>query len=246
MFALGLTLLATLPFLAAPVAAITCNDNGSLTNASVTPDSGTTATTFHFAVTYQDNAGEAPQYAVARFQGGPDITALTGSGNLTTGAEYTGSSTLPEGAWQHPPAGPAHGVASNGYCQLTGVGHRGRGADAHSHAAPTPTPVPTPKPTPKPTPNRRPSRLAKPTAEPTPQTPDAKPHRSTPTKAPTDGAGAEPPRRHPSRATAAPRDRAPAVRPAPSSPPVTLGGHRRRPATTPGTERRVFSCDLGD
>ena len=57
LIALALTLFATLPWFAAPVLAVSCPDNGSLTNANVSPGSGTLSTNFTFSVTYQDNLG---------------------------------------------------------------------------------------------------------------------------------------------------------------------------------------------
>ena len=45
----------------APVLAVGCPDNGSLTNAQrLAGVAGPTSTSFTFSVTYQDNAGETP------------------------------------------------------------------------------------------------------------------------------------------------------------------------------------------
>ena len=57
----------------APVLAVSCPDNGSLTNAQVTPSSGTTSTNFTFSVTYQDNAGETPASIRVYFSDGTPI-----------------------------------------------------------------------------------------------------------------------------------------------------------------------------
>src|SRR5262245_63390551 len=92
--AAGVWLLALLPWLVVPALAIGCPGNGTLTEASITPGSGTTATLFKFSVRYSDAEGQAPQRVWARYQGGPDIVNLTGSGNLVPPSyvTYTGSS----------------------------------------------------------------------------------------------------------------------------------------------------------
>ena len=61
--AVGASLFALLPMFVVPALAVTCPDNGTLTNANVTPGSGSTSTKFTFSVTYQDNLGEAPTSA---------------------------------------------------------------------------------------------------------------------------------------------------------------------------------------
>ena len=72
--ALGISMVALLPAYVAPVLAVTCPDNGSLTNESASPASGTTNTNFTFSVRYQDNLGETPQRVWIRYAaGGPDI-----------------------------------------------------------------------------------------------------------------------------------------------------------------------------
>ena len=69
-------LLALLPWFVVPTLAVSCPDNGSLTNASVSPGSGTTNTSFTFSVTYQDNAGETPDLIRVY------LTPLKGNQNL--------------------------------------------------------------------------------------------------------------------------------------------------------------------
>ena len=83
MFALAGSLAASmLLWFVVPVLAVTCPDNGSLTNPQVTPTSGTTATNFTFSVTYQDNAGEAPTSIRVYFSDGtPDRRLNLASGN---------------------------------------------------------------------------------------------------------------------------------------------------------------------
>ena len=61
--AIGISLFSLLPMFVIPVLAVSCPDNGSLTNGSVSPGSGTASTNFTFSVTYQDNAGETPDSA---------------------------------------------------------------------------------------------------------------------------------------------------------------------------------------
>ena len=67
--------------------AVTCPDNGSLTEPSVSPGSGTTATNFTFSVKYQDNLGEAPTWIRVYLTPGTFSRGLNlQSGSLPTGA----------------------------------------------------------------------------------------------------------------------------------------------------------------
>ena len=79
-----------------PVLAVSCPDNGSLTNPQVTPDVGDDRRpNFTFSVTYQDNAGEAPTSIRVYFSDGtPDRRLNLASGNLTTGAVYSRTLTF--------------------------------------------------------------------------------------------------------------------------------------------------------
>ena len=131
--ATGLSLVALAPSLVVPALAITCPDNGNLTNASISPGSGTTATNFTFSVTYQDNAGEPPQRVWARFAGGPDIVDLSGSGNLQTGVVYSGSSTLPAGTWTIRLPSPTGRSDPNLSAECHGVGDRSADIDSDAH-----------------------------------------------------------------------------------------------------------------
>jgi hypothetical protein len=198
--AAALSLFALVPFVVAPVAAVTCPDNGSLTNGAVSPGTGTTSTTFVFSAVYQDAAGETPSRVWARFaNGGPDIVDMGGSGNLQTGVTYVGSSKLPAGSWSIRIRVIPAGVTT--FCQLS--------VPVTVTVAPTPTPKPTPvptaKPTPKPTPKPTSAPTPKPTAKPTPG-PTPKPT-ARPTAKATPRATAKPtakPTRKPAKSTAAP------------------------------------------
>lgn len=107
----------------------------SLSNGTVTPVSGTTATTFVFAVTY---TGSKPASSVTASVANRTVSLSRISGTATDG-RYSGSSLLPAGNW------PVVFQASS------------TGADPKPLAGPTvlvtpPFPPPTPRPTPAGTP----------------------------------------------------------------------------------------------
>ena len=197
--AVATSLFALLPLFVVPALAITCPDNGNLTNADVSPGSGNTNTDFEFSVTYQDNAGETPQRVWARFaNGGPDIVDMSGSGDLATGVVYRGTSELPAGDWDIRIRVRPDGTTST--CQLT------VSVSVSAPPTPTPTPAPTPTPTPKPTPKP----TAKPTAKATPKPakatpkPTKKPAKVTPKPTKKPARVTPKPTKKPSRATPKP------------------------------------------
>ena len=86
----------------AAVMAVTCPDNGNLTEPSVSPGTGTTATTFTFSVKYQDNLAETPDWIRVYFSSGLVRTLNLQSGSLATGAIYSrtvSGATLGVGTW---------------------------------------------------------------------------------------------------------------------------------------------------
>jgi hypothetical protein len=97
--AAGVWLFALLPWLVVPASAITCPDNGSLTNAQVAPP-GPGGTTFTFSVTYQDTAGETPDWIRVYLTPGTVSRRLfLVSGSLATGAVYSRSFAVATGTW---------------------------------------------------------------------------------------------------------------------------------------------------
>ena len=98
---------------------------------------------------------DCPTRVWAKFAGGADITNLSGSGDLTTGVVYSGSSTLPAGSWtirlRALPAGASSSPA--------------RSTSASRSRCP-PTPAPTPVPTPTPVPRRSRPRSPRPSRSP--------------------------------------------------------------------------------
>lgn len=62
-------MLALFPGFVVPVLAVSCPDNGTLTQGNVSPSSGTTNTNFHFTVVYQDDAGDTPSLIQVTFDG---------------------------------------------------------------------------------------------------------------------------------------------------------------------------------
>lgn len=175
-----------------------------LLNATVSPASGTTATTFVISVDYVSEPEARPAGSVTveivGLGGAPLPMALVSGGTDTNGTWRT-STMLPAGSWdlifeanpqgQDPPplAGPTVIVT----------------------AAPTPTPGPTPPPTPVPTPaptaTPRPTPTStplppgvtpRPTPRPTPLPPGVTPAPATPTAEPAEpgpsvAAGSDPP-----------------------------------------------------
>src|SRR5688572_10948089 len=156
-----------------------------LSDASVTPTSGTTSTVFTFGVHYSSTGSPAqPAQSVSAQVGSVTVTLVRVSGSAHDGT-WQGTSTLPAGTWDvifsavsaSPPA-PLLGP------QVTVAG------------PPTPTPTPTPQPTAAPTPTpqptatpRPPTPTPRPSAAPTPRPPLPGPQ---PTPPPTEDDGPTP------------------------------------------------------
>ena len=75
----GLLLASLVGFSAAPALARTCGPV-TIENGAASPGSGTTATTFHFSVDFEDADNDAPQSVRLRIDGG--WTNLTASGSF--------------------------------------------------------------------------------------------------------------------------------------------------------------------
>ena len=201
-FAVAISMLALLPAFVVPVLAVTCPDNGSLTEGSVSPGSGTTNTNFQFSATYRDTAGETPQRVWIKYAGAgqPDIIDLSGSGDLTAGIVYSGTTKLKAGSYDIRIRVMPDGTTQ--FCQLT------VNVTVSTPPTPTPTPVPTPKPTPVPTPKPTPVPTPKPTPVPTPKpTPKPTPRptaRATPKPTPKPAQATPKPTPKPAKATPKP------------------------------------------
>jgi hypothetical protein len=158
----------------------------TLSSGTVSPGSGTTATTFTFSVVYKSNAGCSPTRIVAVIGGVTDLVLTRTAGSVATGATYRGARTLPLGQRRYGFSATAGSGKGEQTVTLTTVAP----AIITVTAPPTPTPKPTPTPTPKPTPTPTPTPTATPRPTPTPTatprptpTPTATP-RPTPTATP--------------------------------------------------------------
>ena len=151
-----------------------------LSDASVTPTSGTTSTVFTFGVHYASTGSPAQPASSVSAQVGSVIVALVRVSGSANDGTWQGTATLPAGTWDvtftavsaEPPA-PLAGP------QVTVTGP--------PPPPPTPSPTPTPQPTAAPTPTPEPTAAPtppQPTAAPTPRPPLPGPQ---PTPPPTDG-----------------------------------------------------------
>jgi hypothetical protein len=185
----------------------------ALSGGTASPGSGTTATVFHFQVTYTDNAACPPTRIVIVIDGVGQFTLSQIGGDPQSGATYGRDLTLPAGTRAY------HFEASSG---------SGAGAvtvTLTSVAPPTvtvvaPTPPPTPKPPPPPTPEPPPPPTPKPTPRPTPR----------PTPAPTPTVTETPPA-----ATIEPTPSDAPASPGDSPSPPTTARSTEPPGWLPGT-----------
>ncbi len=142
-----------------------------LTAPSVSPTSGTTATTITFAVTYHSSKDAAPEYVqVVVGSKTYQMERTAGTETWKNGVRYTTAIRLPAGTWA--------------------VRFEAKSGNFNSSVAGdtvTITPAPTPKPTPAPTPKPTPAPTAKPTPAPT-----SRPESPAPTSAPVATASPSP------------------------------------------------------
>ena len=163
-----LTLLVTMLPAAPMVAAAAANQ---LTSPSVSPLSGTTATSFAFSVHYLSRAGTAPA-SVTAYVAGLTLPLTLVSGSPADGT-YRASSNLPVGTW----AVAFEAIVAQGNDPTAIAG------PVQVTPPPPPTPPPTVPPTPKPTPPPPPPPTPPP-ATPPPATPVPTPPAATPTPSP--------------------------------------------------------------
>lgn len=151
-----------------------------LSNGTVTPTEGITATTFVFSVDYSGNPGDIPAVS-ARV--GDLVVRMEIQSGLPQSGTYVGSSTLPAGTWQvifH--AENLQGASPD----LAGPTVTVR--DDRPTPPPTARPTPVPTATPRPTPALTPAPTARPSPSPTPtprETPGGGVYSPTPMSTPT-------------------------------------------------------------
>ena len=176
--AVATSLFALLPSFVVPVLAIGCPDNGTLNNANVSPGSGNTNTDFTFSVTYQDNAGEDPEFDPGLLDAEQLSPTQPSVGLPARRCRLRADLRAAGRDLGHRVPGRARDPAgSPGDCVLSGGS-----VTVSAPATPTPTPTPTPAPTPTPTPKPTPKPTAKPTPKPAKATPKPtrKPSKATP------------------------------------------------------------------
>jgi hypothetical protein len=162
------------------VVAASCNGAShqpSLSAGTVSPGTGTTATSFRFSVRYKDTGG-CPPTSISVVIPGVGTFSLRGSGtSYASGVTFSTSRTLPVGRWAYRFTASSGSGAGAKSVTLSSVSPS---AVIVTSASPPPTPKPSPKPTPKPT--------SKPTSGPTPRStpaPTRKPTSTPATSSPT-------------------------------------------------------------
>ena len=210
------------------------NGPNRLSNADVSPRTGTSATTIQATITYRSNDGTEAQWVRVSFAGTTfDMSALPG-GTWKDGVQFTWAGTLPSGT---------HEVIFSSQ----GRDHFFSSLPAGSVSigvAPTPTPVPTPTPTPvpTPTPHPTPSPTPRPTPTPTPRPTPSPTPRATPT--PTPHATPTPtPRPTPTPSATATPDATPT--PSGTAGPTPISASTPIPGETPGSTPHVGSTEPG-
>ncbi len=208
------------PRIVAPIAAIAlalsvvapvwADETTHLSNAKVSPRSGTTATTIEISIRYRDDDGSPPQWVRVDVGGAARTMTKTAGSDWKHGVTFSWSGTLPPGT--HRVDLSTRSVAGNGDEDYVGT-VKITAAPTPSPTptpAPTATPKPTPKPTPAPTPRPTPRATPKPTPKPTARATARPTPRSTPRPTPR-------PSKRPARAATPAPTKAPAVVASPSA-----------------------------
>jgi len=142
----------------------------TLSSGTVSPGSGTTATSFRFSVVYRDNSACTPSPITVTVDGAGTFSLVLVSGDPTSpaGATYARSVTLPSGSHRYRFAATSGSGVGELTATLTSVAPSMVVVVAPTPVpTPTPTPPPTQKPTPRPTPRPTPPPPV-PTPAPTP------------------------------------------------------------------------------
>jgi hypothetical protein len=141
-----------------------------LLSGNVSPNSGTTKTTFAFSVHYQSGQGNKPS-SVTAVAGNVVVPLHLISGTRADG-RYRGTARLPAGRWQvtfHATARGNDPILDGPTVRVTGFG------------TPSATPRPTPRPTVAPPPSAAPQTTAPTTPDPATHSPTKRPRKATPT-----------------------------------------------------------------
>jgi hypothetical protein len=207
---------ALLAILAMPIAAV--SSKTKLSNATVTPRTGGTTTTFVFTVVYQNANGSRANIVNVVVGGVTHQMSAQAGGSWGKGMTFKWSGKLPAGQ---------HNVVIDAQAKDKSEASLPAGqvtVTAPASATPRPTPKPTPKPTPTPEPTRAPRTTPPPTPTDPPTTGPTAPS-PTPTSAPGGLPGSVP--------TPTPTDASGTPAPTSGPPDVLLGGLIG--AVTPGS-----------
>ena len=155
-----------------------------LSDGTVSPGSGTTATSFRFSVAYHDNNACTPSSITVTVDGAGtfDLSYVAGDPASPAGATYERNITLPAGTHAYRFMATSGSGAGEVTATLTTVLPSMVVVVAPT---PVPTPTPTPKPTPKPTPRPTPRPTPVPTPVPTPAITPVPTPSATPVPTPT-------------------------------------------------------------
>ena len=153
--------------LAAFAAPMSAASKTSLTDAVVSPRTGTTATKILISAVYRNGSGSHADQVTARVAGSDHTMTRFRAGAWGTGVIYTWSGTLPAGT--HTVIITATAYDNSQATLAAGTVTIAAVATPTPKPTPTPTPKPTPKPTPRPTPEPTPAPRA--TPRPTPVDP---------------------------------------------------------------------------
>ena len=151
-----------------------------LSDGTVSPGSGTTATSFRFSVVYKDNNACTPSSITVTVDGAGTFNLVYVSGDPASpaGATYARALTLPAGSHAYRFRATSGSRAGEVTATLTTV-------SPSMVVVVAPTPVPTPTPTPRPTPKPTPRPTPVPTPVPTPDITPVPTAAATPVPTPT-------------------------------------------------------------
>ncbi len=168
---LGALAVASLLLIALAVPMDAASSKTKLASATVSPRSGTTATTIAVSVVYQNANGSRAEHVSVLFDSLVYEMARKPGGSWGKGVTFGWSGKLPAG--RH--AVVISAVAKDNSEATLTAGTVTISAPVEATPPPTPTPKPTPKPTPRPTPKTTPAPTPRPTSQavlPTPPGPE--------------------------------------------------------------------------
>ena len=211
-----------------------------LSNGSVSPGSGTTATAFSFSVDYNSSNPARNALSVWAEAGGVTVPLALVAGGNTHAGTWHGSSSLPVGSWQvtfhaSTSADPQPAPLDGPIVTVTLPPPTPTPAPT-----PPPTPTPTPRPTAAPTPTLPPGATPRPTPRPTPRLPGSTPRPSTPGAQPTATPDDDDPTASPS-STASPSGTGEVLSGTPG--PTATPGENNAPAQSPDATEAADADD---